>query len=199
MEHMRLISRWLILAIAALPVSTVCATAQVANRSTPAATATADAGSAMQGYQLGPNDRVTINVYGEDDLSREYIVSPGGLVSLPLIGDVVAQGRTAHDLRDEITRRLADGFLNNPTITVMISGFRNFYILGEVNKPGQYPYESGLTLTQAVAEAAGFTYRAAKRYAFVKHEGESKETRVLILPDMPVRPGDTIRLGERYF
>jgi polysaccharide export outer membrane protein len=153
----------------------------------------------VQSYRLGPNDRVTISVYGEDDLSREYIVSPGGTVSLPLIGDVVAQGRTADDLRDEIQHRLADGYLNNPTVTVMISGFRNFYILGEVNKPGEYPYESGLTVMQAVAEAAGYTYRAAKRYAFIKHEGETKETRIQISPDMLVRPGDTIRLGERYF
>jgi len=193
---MRLNSRWLLLAIAALPATAVCASAQNAADQTPA---TAGAMAPSQAYRLGPNDRVTINVYGEDDLSREYIVSPAGTVSLPLIGDVVAQGRSADELRDEIQRRLADGFINNPAVTVMISGFRNFYILGEVNKPGEYPYESGLTVMQAVAEASGYTYRAAKRYAFVKHEGETKETRVLISPDMLVRPGDTIRLGERYF
>ncbi len=199
---MRLISRWLFLGVAALSINAVGASVQAAGGPAPASansSGTPDASAVVQSYRLGPNDRVTISVYGEDDLSREYIVSPGGTVSLPLIGDVVAQGRTADDLRDEIQHRLADGYLNNPTVTVMISGFRNFYILGEVNKPGEYPYESGLTVMQAVAEAAGYTYRAAKRYAFIKHEGETKETRIQISPDMLVRPGDTIRLGERYF
>ena len=150
-------------------------------------------------YQLGPSDRVTISVYGEDDLSREYVVSPAGTISLPLIGEIVARGRTADALRGEITRKLGNGYINNPTVTVMISAFRNFYILGEVNKPGEYAFESGLTVTQAVAEAAGYTYRAARRYAFVRHEGETTETRMPVTAELAVRPGDTIRVGERYF
>lgn len=150
-------------------------------------------------YHLGPNDRVTISVYGEDDLSREYIVAPAGTISLPLIGDITANGRTADDLRGEITRRLADGFINNPTVTVQISAFRNFYILGEVNKPGEYPFETGLTVTQAVAEAAGYTYRAARRSVYIRHEGQTVETKVAVTPGMSVEPGDTIRFGERYF
>ena len=164
------------------------------------------AGSAVQGartlahdYRLGANDRVTISVYGEDDLSREYVVSPNGTISLALIGDVVAKGRTSDELRSEIVRRLGNGFINSPTITLVVTGFRNFYILGEVNKPGEFQYEIGLTLTQAVAAASGFTYRAAKRYVFIRHEGEAKEARLPLAPDMQVLPGDTIRLGERYF
>lgn len=188
---MRLIKCGLLMALVALAANVTCAGAQPSNQAT--------ASPAPPAYLLGPNERVTINVYGEDDLSREYTISPGGTISLPLIGDVVAQGRTADDLRAEIQNRLANGFLNKPAVTVMISGFRNFYILGEVNKPGDYAYENGLTVTQAVAEAAGYTYRAAKRYAFVKHEGETKETRIRIEPNMLVRPGDTIRFGERYF
>lgn len=163
-------------------------------------------GSTIQGgqtlahdYRLGANDRIAISVYGEDDLSREYVVSPGGTISLALIGDVVAKGRTPDELKSEIVRRLGNGFINNPTITLVVTGFRNFYILGEVNKPGEFQYESGLTLTQAVAAASGFTYRAAKRYVFIRHEGEAKEVRVPLAPDMQVLPGDTIRLGERYF
>lgn len=196
---MRLISHWLLLPFAVLATGTAYAAAPNVADQPPVAPAAPGLSAAPQDYRLGSDDRVTVSVYGEDDLSREYIVSPGGTISVPLIGDVVARGRTADDLRGEIQRRLADGFINNPAITVMISGFRNFYILGEVNKPGAYAYESGLNITQAVAEAAGYTYRAAKRYAFIKHEGESKEARVLILPDMLVRPGDTIRFGERYF
>lgn len=195
-DAMRMISRWLLLPFAALVAVPAGAIAAAQPADSPAVAAPS---AAPQDYRLGPNDRVTISVYGEDDLSREYIVSPAGTISLSLIGDVVARGHTADDLRTEIQHRLADGFINNPAVTVMISGFRNFYILGEVNKPGAYAFESGLNITQAVAEAAGYTYRAAKRYAFIKHEGESTETRILIAPDMLVRPGDTIRFGERYF
>ena len=214
---MRSIDCWHFLALAVLPASAVCASAQTAVNQAPSANQAPIANQAPLGsqeavsstptegsvqprnYRLGPNDHVTITVYGEDDLSREYIVSPTGQVSLPLIGDMVAQGRTAEELRDEIEHRLAAGFINNPAVTVSVSTFRNFYILGEVNKPGEYPYESGLTVTQAVAEAAGYTYRAARRYVFVKHEGETIETRVPITAGMLVQPGDTIRLGERYF
>ena len=163
-------------------------------------------GSVVQGartlahdYRLGTNDRIAISVYGEDDLSREYVVSPSGTISLALIGDVVAKGRTSEELRAEIVSRLGSGFINNPTITLVVTGFRNFYIFGEVNKPGEFQYESGLTLTQAVAAASGFTYRAAKRYVFIRHEGDAKEARVPLAPDMQVLPGDTIRVGERYF
>lgn len=164
-----------------------------------AAPAPLGAAAIPKDYRLGPNDRVTISVYGEDDLSREYIVAPAGTISLPLIGDITANGRTADDLRAEITRRLADGFINNPTVTVQISAFRNFYILGEVNKPGEYPFETGLTVTQAVAEAAGYTYRAARRTVYIRHEGQTVETKVPVTPGMSVEPGDTIRFGERYF
>lgn len=202
---MRLTKFWHLMALAALPGGAVCATAQTVANQAPVASQGAVSSPPASGsvqppnYRLGPNDRVTITVYGEDDLSREYVVSPAGKVSLPLIGDLIAQGRTVEDLRDEIGRRLADGFINNPAVTVTVSTFRNFYILGEVNKPGEYPYESGLTVTQAVAAAAGYTYRAARRYVFIKHEGDTTETRVPITAGMLVQPGDTIRLGERYF
>lgn len=155
--------------------------------------------ASLQDYHLGPNDKISLSVYGEDEISREYVISPTGTISVPLIGEVEAKGLTVEQLRAELQRRLAAGFVNNPTISVMITGFRNFYILGEVGRPGEYAYTVGLTVTQAVAEAAGFTYRAAKRYVYIRHEGETEEKKVRLAPDMKVLPGDTIRFGERYF
>lgn len=155
--------------------------------------------ASLQDYHLGPNDRISLSVYGEDEISREYVISPTGMISVPLIGEVEARGLTVEQLRGEIQRRLAAGFVNNPTISLMITGYRNFYILGEVGRPGEYAYTVGLTVTQAVAEAAGFTYRAAKRYVYIRHEGETEEKKVQLSPDMKVLPGDTIRFGERYF
>jgi len=155
--------------------------------------------ASLQDYHLGPNDRISLSVYGEDEISREYVISPTGMISVLLIGEVEAKGLTVEQLRGEIQRRLAAGFVNNPTISLMITGYRNFYILGEVGRPGEYAYTVGLTVTQAVAEAAGFTYRAAKRYVYIRHEGETEEKKVQLSPDMKVLPGDTIRFGERYF
>ncbi|WJS99315.1 polysaccharide biosynthesis/export family protein [Novosphingobium humi] len=155
--------------------------------------------ASLQDYHLGPNDRISLSVYGEDEISREYVINPTGMISVPLIGEVEAKGLTVEQLRGEIQRRLAAGFVNNPTISLMITGYRNFYILGEVGRPGEYAYTVGLTVTQAVAEAAGFTYRAAKRYVYIRHEGETEEKKVQLSPDMKVLPGDTIRFGERYF
>lgn len=150
-------------------------------------------------YRLGPTDRVAITVYGEDEFSREYVVSPLGSISLPLIGEVKATGMTGGELRSEIERQLGSGFINRPSVTLVVTGFRDYFILGEVNKPGEYPYSAGLTIIQAVAAAEGFTYRAARRYVFLRHAGEKVETRLALTPDMKVRPGDTVRLGERYF
>lgn len=150
-------------------------------------------------YRLGPTDRLSITVYGEDEFSREYVVSPLGSISLPLIGEVKAIGLTSDELRRDIEQRLGSGFINKPSVTLVVTGFRDYFILGEINKPGEYPYSAGLTVIQAVAAAEGFTYRAARRYVFLRHAGEETETRVLLKPNMKVRPGDTLRLGERYF
>ena len=79
--------------------------------------------------------------------------------------------------------------------------YRPFFILGEVNKPGQYPYVDGLTLAQAVATAGGYTYRANNARVFVRHKDQAQETLYSLANGAPVwvLPGDTIRIGERYF
>jgi protein involved in polysaccharide export with SLBB domain len=151
------------------------------------------------GYRLGIDDRVTVIVYGEDSLSKEYPVGPNGKISLPLIGDVEAAGRTVGDVAADVQHKLADGFIKSPNVSIAITNFRPFYIMGEVSKPGQYPYRNGLTIPAAVATAEGFTYRAQKRYVYIKHEGETQEAKVELTPDLAVRPGDTIRIAERYF
>jgi len=77
--------------------------------------------------------------------------------------------------------------------------FRPFYILGEVTKPGTYPYTAGLTVLNAVATAGGFTYRANKVVVFIKRNGATSEVKTELTPSVLVAPGDTIRIGERFF
>jgi protein involved in polysaccharide export with SLBB domain len=150
-------------------------------------------------YQLGVADELRITVFNEPNLSGQFVVNSNGMLSLPLIGEVRGAGVTVDQLRGRITQQLADGYLRDPKVSIQVLTYRPYYILGEVNKPGKYAYSSGLTVLNAVATAEGFTYRANKRRVFVKHAGATREAEVKLTPSTPVQPGDTIRIGERYF
>lgn len=150
-------------------------------------------------YKLGVADHVRINVYNEPDLSGEFTVSSTGTLSLPLIGSVPVAGKTASEAATSVQQRLLGRYLKEPHVSLEVLTYRPFFILGEVTRPGEYPYANGLTILNAVATAEGFTYRANKRRAFIKRSGQSGEQRVEIAPDTLVQPGDTIRIGERHF
>jgi polysaccharide export outer membrane protein len=179
-----------------LTCSVICATSAMAQVADPAV---ASAPAKLNDYRLGAADKIRVLVYNEPNLSGEFIVSSDGSLSLPLIGDVVAAGRTTDQIRQEIEQRLAAGYLRAPQVSIDVLEYRPFFILGEVNKPGDYPYTADLTVMKAVATANGFTYRADQKHVWLKHAGETKEEKYTITSDLPLQPGDTIRIGERYF
>jgi polysaccharide export outer membrane protein len=150
-------------------------------------------------YLLGPADKVRVTVYGEPSLSGEFFVTGSGLMSLPLIGEIKAGGMTVGQFQQAVQKALSDGYLKDPRVSAEVLTFRPFYILGEVEKPGTYPYTSGLTVLNAVATAGGFTYRADKKNVWIKHNGETTENKSELTPSIVVAPGDTIRIGERFF
>ncbi|TCQ03029.1 polysaccharide biosynthesis/export family protein [Sphingomonas sp. PP-CC-3A-396] len=168
---------------------------------TPSAMSATTPTSAMDAsdYTLGVADKVRITVFNEPSMTGEYPVNANGKVSMPLIGEVQAAGSTAGALRVNIERMLADGYLINPRVGIDVLTFRPFYILGEVTKPGEYPSTAGLSVMNAVATAQGFTYRANKKYVYVKRSGSSKEQKIKLTSDVMIMPGDTIRVGERFF
>ena len=150
-------------------------------------------------YQLGPGDKLRVVVFGVDELGGEFTVPGSGKVSLPLIGLQQAAGLTPEQLQVEIAKALAAGYVKDPRVNVEVLNYRPFYILGEVNKPGEYPYTDGLTVLNAVARAEGFTYRAKTR-VFKRRSGEERVEHVEPLTaGAPVKPGDTIRIEERSF
>jgi protein involved in polysaccharide export with SLBB domain len=151
------------------------------------------------GYMLGSGDKIRVITFGEDSLTGEFFVGSQGQVSLPLIGDVKAGGLTIAQFTEEVTKALANGFLKEPRVSVEVLDYRPFYILGEVNKPGEYPFINGLTVMNAVATAGGFTYRANTHNVFIKGGAGSAERKIHLLSNTPVHPGDTIRIGERFF
>ncbi|KTT68008.1 polysaccharide biosynthesis/export family protein [Sphingomonas sanguinis] len=180
---------------------TMPATAQTAAGSGSAPARQADTGPAAEpsgDYRLGTADKVRVIVYNEPTLSGEFTVSDNGTLSLPLIGDVPANGRSPREVASDIQAKLADGYLREPRVSLDVLTYRPFYILGEVTKPGEYAYSNGLTALNAVARAQGFTYRANKRKVYLKRAGESAEKEVNI-DGLEIRPGDTLRIGERYF
>jgi protein involved in polysaccharide export with SLBB domain len=150
-------------------------------------------------YKLAPDDHVRVTVYGEPNLTGEYVVNSQGDISFPLGGAIHAEGLTANDLASTVRQTLAARFFKNPQVAVDLIASRPIYVLGEVNKAGQFPYQSNMTVLAAVATAGGFTYRANQKVALVRHKGQADETREKLTADLIVQPGDTIRIKERNF
>lgn len=179
----------------AMVLTTGCSTAL------PPAPEAAAAPAGPVAYTLGSGDKVRIIVFGEEGLTGEYSIADNGDLSFPLIGTVPAKGHSVAQLQAAVRERLANGYLKDPRVSVEVLTYRPYYILGEVNKPGEYPYTAGLTLQQAVATAGGYTYRANTRRIAVKHADETAEHGVEVRggPSVSVQPGDTIRIPERFF
>jgi polysaccharide export outer membrane protein len=168
--------------------------APAANVSAPAATV-----DIVQTYKLGTGDRLRLIVFDEPTLSGEFAINAGGSLALPLIGSIAAAGHTTVELTESIRAKLAGGYLRDPRVSIDVLTYRPFYILGEVMRPGEYPYSIGLTVMNAVAKAQGFTYRANERHIFIKAADSPRENEVALTSATEVHPGDTIRIAERYF
>jgi len=150
-------------------------------------------------YRLGSGDRLRVTVFGEADLGGEYVVDDAGAVRLPLIGEVDALGVTIPQFEAAIIEKLSDGFLRTPRVSVEVINYRPFYILGEVNSPGQYTYVAGMNILNAVALAGGYTYRANETRVFIRRGGSEEEQPLPANEQTTVLPGDIIRVAERFF
>ncbi len=150
-------------------------------------------------YRLGAGDKVRVIVFGEDQLSGEFEVSGAGALAMPLLGEIQVVGLTTAEVQERIATGLREGYIRDPKVSVEVLNYRPFYILGEVGKPGEYPYTDKLTVMNAVATAGGFTYRADVRRVYIKHAGEADERVYPLDSATTVAPGDTIRIRERYF
>jgi polysaccharide export outer membrane protein len=160
---------------------------------------TAGAERINAGYRLGPGDKIRVTVFGQTDLSGEYQVDGSGMVRLPLIGTLRATGTTAPILEQGITSALADGYLKNPRVNVEIATYRPFYIIGAVNRPGQYAYVDNMDALNAVALAGGFTDQAIQSTLYIRHEGSTVEEPVETRERTHVAPGDVIRVKTSIF
>jgi polysaccharide biosynthesis/export protein len=151
------------------------------------------------GYQLDAGDKLRVVVYGQEGLTNTYTIDATGSITMPLIGQVPARGRSPAALATEITRRLRNGYIREPSVAVEIESYRPFFILGEVQAPGQYPYVPNMTVESAVAIAGGFSPRARRDLVTVTHTDASGIGRYVVPLGTALGPGDTVQVGERWF
>ena len=154
--------------------------------------------SADTEYRLGSGDTISIQVFGEDDLSMDIRVSNQEKVSYPFLGQIHVLNQTIAAVEQEISNGLKDDYLIEPRVSVSITEYRPFFIAGEVEEPGGYPFQPGLTLRKAITLAGGFTERASKSKIYLDDQTKG-QGRELIDLDYQVKPDDVITIEQSFF
>ena len=154
----------------------------------------------LSSYKLGAGDMITIRVLGEDDLKREKVrLSDAGTVSFPVLGEIRVKGMTVGALEEFITKGLKGRYLLDPQVTVSIDEYRNFFVNGEVDKPGGYPFAPGMTVRKAISIAGGFKERAARDKVTIIRDDDSSQTPRKVDLNAPVFPGDILTVEQSFF
>ncbi|NNM74072.1 polysaccharide biosynthesis/export family protein [Enterovirga aerilata] len=109
-----------------------------------------------QSLQIGPGDRLAVTVFGQPEMSGEFLVGDDGMIVFPLIGEVAVADATLGEIQKRFVEQLKDGFIVNPAVTVRIVELRPVYVVGDVRAPGSYPFRFGASVMSAVALAGGF-------------------------------------------
>jgi len=188
---------WVALIVAGLQLSACGTPGNMGAASEADIQATAVAATAVPRFQGG--EKIRITVYNEPSLTGDYDIDPNGMVTLPLAGTIRAQGLTQPDFEQELAKRFKSEYLRNPKVTVTILQYRPIYMVGEVEKQGEFPYKPGLNALTAMAMAGGGTYRANRNYILIQHIGEKGMKEYPQAATTLILPGDLIRVPERYF
>jgi polysaccharide biosynthesis/export protein VpsN len=150
-------------------------------------------------YALGTGDMVRIQVYDEASLYLESRVSDRGTISYPFFGELKVTGLTSDQLADLISSKLKGDYLLNPKVSVDILEYRQFYVNGEVEAPGGFPFQPGITVRKAISLAGGFSELASKEKIGIIHDNNpGGEPRSVKLNEF-ILPGDIIIVEESFF
>lgn len=147
---------------------------------------------------LQPGEKLRVVVYDEPSLTGDFVIDPSGYLAMPVVGSLKVAGMTPKQLQDQLVRALQAAHIRDPNVTVEVTEFRPFYILGEVDKPGAYPYIGGLNVMSAIAIAGGQTYRADQSQVLIQHVGEATMHSYELDWPIPILPGDIIQVPRRY-
>jgi polysaccharide export outer membrane protein len=156
-------------------------------------------GETLPPYKLDSGDRIRVFVYGQPNLTRVYNVDGQGRISIPLIGSVLARGRTPRALEGIIKRSLQRELVKDAKVSIEIAVYRPIYVHGEVRTPGQFPYVYGMTVEAAIATAGGFSPRASRRKINVARTINGSRDELAVDLSSYVHPGDIISVDERFF
>lgn len=153
----------------------------------------------MSNYELGAGDKISISVFREPDLAVEAKLTDAGTIIFPFLGEMNVKGLTVGKLKDKITQGLNGRYLKDPSVTVSVLEYREFFVNGEVNKPGAFPYLPGLTVQKAISIAGGFTERASQSSVILEREKDENRKGVEVEMDAPLAPGDIVIVEESFF
>jgi polysaccharide export outer membrane protein len=150
-------------------------------------------------YRLDSGDQLRVIVYDDDRLTGDYAVDDAGTISIPLIGHVQARGQTTAELEKSIKDRLTGTVYVSPSVAVQVQYYRPYFVLGEVNQPGQYPSIGYMTVNSAVAAAGGFTYRANMKTVTITRRSGDEFVEGSANGDTAIQPGDVIYVYDSIF
>ncbi|HSM92462.1 MAG TPA: polysaccharide biosynthesis/export family protein [Anaeromyxobacteraceae bacterium] len=159
---------------------------------------------------LGAGDLIEVRVFQEPELSGLYQVGAQGDLIFPLCRRVVVDGLTANAAAEKLRTCLSNGFLKDPQVTVLVREFnsKKVFVFGEVQKPGTFPYQDGMSVIQAVTLAGGFTRTAAQNSTSVTRRVDAQEVKVRVnvqdialgkAPNFLLQPGDIVYVPESLF
>ena len=151
-------------------------------------------------YRLGAGDQVRVITVGEEAVTGQFRIDADGTLDVPLLGQVKAAGLTAGELAHAIADQLhAQRHYRDPSVSVEVAAYRTLAVIGEVNRPGQYPYQPDMTVVLAVASAGGFTYRAVDDRFSIRRTIGGHTVEGSARPQTRLLPGDVITVYERQF
>ncbi|MGJ0515717.1 MAG: polysaccharide biosynthesis/export family protein [Methylomicrobium sp.] len=153
----------------------------------------------MSHYELGAGDKIRISVYREPDLTLEAELTDAGTIIFPFLGEMNVKGLTVGKLKDKITQGLSGRYLKDPSVSVSVLEYREFFVNGEVQKPGAFPYLPGLTVQRAISIAGGFTERASQSSVLLEREKDANRQGVEVELNVPIAPGDVVIVEESFF
>jgi len=150
-------------------------------------------------YKLGPGDKIQISVYGESDLTTRVRIDKSGFISFPFLDDIQVINLSVKELEKVIYEGLLGDYLVSPQISVSVFEYRPFFIHGQVNRPGGYPYQDDLTFDKAIAVAGGLSNRASKTDWSITRIVDGKTVTLSANVATQIYPDDIIKIEQSFF
>lgn len=144
------------------------------------------------GYKIGPGDVVRVSVWKHDEMSQSVTVRPDGAISMPLIGDIMAEGKNVDEVAADIGKRVTKYFADQPPITVQVTEVKSYkiYVVGEVQRGGEFTPNHQVTVVQGLALAGGFTRTASEDEVVIVRKDARGERRIPFSYSAVVKTGD---------